>query len=198
MINQILACFFAIYISHGGKLLHSLVKSSSFLVHRCVPLGAGCRTEIDLCYLSCPPHNQSITNWRLQIARKILWDEMPFFLPVWRLLLHLLLSYNFSIFFVILTFRKLILICVYESWKGPIFPEKRLGRPLPFTPAAAVHTRCKHEMIQGWEKKTLRKIKCKQAKRRHPPCFKCSQAETKGLLASKNTAAPKAPAELNL
>lgn len=47
---------------------------------------------------------------------------------------------------------------------GPHFPGKCLGRPLPFTPATAVHTRCKHEMIQGREKKNLRKIKCKWAK----------------------------------
>lgn len=40
---------------------------------------------------------------------------------------------------------------------GPHFPGK-------FTPTTAVHTRCKHEMIQGREKKNLRKIKCKRAK----------------------------------
>lgn len=145
VINQIHARFFAICIRHGGKLApltREVIFISSAPV-RAAWCGMSNRNRPLLSRMSSSPS----VNHKLEAAdlkeNPLGWNALFFFFAcVATVAAFAAFLQLFLFFLVILTFRKPILICVYESWKGPHFPGKASG------PATSLYPRrsCSYKM----------------------------------------------------
>lgn len=145
VINQIQARFFAICIRHGGKLA-PLTREVIFISGAPVRpawCGMSNRNRPLLSRMSSSPS----VNHKLEAAdlkeNPLRWNALFFFFFACVATVAAFAAFlQLFLFLVILTFRKPILICVYESWKGPHFPGKASG------PATSLYPRrsCSYKM----------------------------------------------------